>query len=288
MKWFQEELYPGFSQHIAVTDYLLERQTQFQKVQIFETPVFGRVLALDNAIQITERDNHIYHEMLVHVPMFAHGGVKDVLIVGGGDGGCLHEALKHPVDSVTMVEIDGEIIELARQFFPEVSNGAFLDDRADIVIDDAYRYLAGEKRRFDLILIDSTDAVGAAEKLFTQEFYQECFLRLRDSGMIVFQSGSPPFRSEWSKADVRPFMSVFGQCQNYVAPVPSYPMGMITLMGASVAGDTLSPCIETIRARVGKHAITTKYYEPGTHRAAFELLPGDGAMVTAGQQVSLL
>ena len=197
MKWFQEQLYPGFSQRIAVTDCLLEKQTQIQKVQIFETPVFGKVLVLDNAIQITERDNHIYHEMLVHVPMFAHGDVKDVLIVGGGDGGCLREALKHPVDSVTMVEIDSEVVELSRRFFPAVSGGAFLDDRADVLIDDAYRYLAEERRRFDLILIDSTDPVGAAARLFTQEFYQRCFLRLRSSGMIVIQSGSPPFRTEF-------------------------------------------------------------------------------------------
>lgn len=109
---------------------MLEWQAQFQKIQIFETPVFGKVLALDNAIQITERDNHIYHEMLAHVPMFAHGNVKDVLIVGGGDGGCLREVLKHPVDSATMVEIDSEVVELSRRFFPEVSGGAFLDDRA--------------------------------------------------------------------------------------------------------------------------------------------------------------
>lgn len=284
MKWFQERLFPGFSQRIAVTDCLLEKQTQFQKIQIFETAVFGKVMALDNAIQITERDNHIYHEMLVHVPMFAHGDVKDVLIVGGGDGGCLREALKHPVDSVMMVEIDSEIVELSRRFFPEVSGGAFLDDRADILIDDAYRYLAEERRRFDLILIDSTDPVGPAARLFTQEFYQRCFLRLRDSGMIVIQSGSPPFRTESTEADARPFLSVFGQLQDYIAPVPSYPMGMIALRGASMAGDSLSPCIETIRARVEKQAITTKHYEPGTHRAAFELLRGGGALVGAGQK----
>ena len=213
MKWFLEQLYPGFSQRIAVTDLLLERQTQFQKIQIFETPVFGKVLALDNAIQITERDNHIYHEMLVHVPMFAHGDVKDVLIVGGGDGGCLRETLKHPVNSVTMVEIDSEVVELSRCFFPEVSGDAFLDDRADILIDDAYRYLAEEKQRFDLILIDSTDPIGAAARLFTQEFYQRCFLRLRSSGMMVVQSGSPPFRTGSTEADAKPFMSVFGQFQ---------------------------------------------------------------------------
>ena len=284
MKWFQEELYPGFSQRIAVTDCLLEKQTQFQKIQIFETPVFGKVLALDNAIQLTERDNHIYHEMLVHVPMFAHGDVKDVLIVGGGDGGCLREVLKHPVDSATIVEIDSEVVELSRRFFPEVSGGAFLDDRADILIDDAYRYLAEEKRRFDLILIDSTDPIGAAARLFTEEFYQRCSLRLRSSGMIVIQSGSPPFRTESTEADARPFTSVFGQLQDYIAPVPSYPMGMIALRGASMTGDSLSPCIETVRARFEKLAITTKYYEPGTHRAAFELLRGGGALVAAGQK----
>ena len=126
--------------------------------------------------------------------------------------------------------------------------------------------------------------MGAAAKLFTQEFYQRCFLRLRSSGMIVMQSGSPPFRTESTEADARPFLSVFGQLQDYIAPVPSYPMGMIALRGASMAGDSLSPCTESIRARVEKLAISTKYYEPGTHRAAFELLRGGRAMVVAGQQ----
>lgn len=288
MKWFQEQLYPGFSQSIAVTHCLFEKQTQIQKVQIFDAPVFGRVLVLDNAIQITERDNHIYHEMLVHVPMFAHGDVRDVLIVGGGDGGCLRETLKHPVDSVTMVEIDSEVVELSRRFFPEVSGGAFQDDRADIVIDDAYRYVAEEKRRFDLILVDSTDPFGTANKLFTQEFYQRCYLRLRRSGMIVIQSGSPPFWTESTEAAARPFMSVFGQLQDYIAPVPSYPMGMIVLRGASMTGASLSPCIETIRARVEKQAIETRYYEPGRHRAVFELLRGGRARVAAKQQALLL
>jgi spermidine synthase len=104
--------------------------------------------------------------------------------------------------------------------------------------------------------------------------------------MIVIQSGSPPFRTESTEADARPFMSVFRQLQDYIAPVPSYPMGMIALRGASLAGDSLSPCIETIRARVEKQAITTRYYEPGTHRAAFELLRGGRDMVTVGQQAS--
>lgn len=284
MKWFQENLHGGFAQRLAVTECLLEKQTPFQKVQIFETPVFGRVLALDDAIQLTERDNHIYHEMLVHVPVFAHGDVKDVLIVGGGDGGCLREALKHPVKSVTMVEVDSEVVELSRRFFPDVCGDAFQDDRADIVIDDGYKYLAEETRAFDLILVDSTDPVGSAAPLFTSEFYRRCFKRLRNSGMIVIQKGVPPFWSETTDAETKPFISVFGQPQDYVAAVPSYPMGMLTLRGASRAGDTLSPCIETIRARVEKQSIATKHYEPETHRAAFELLRGGASRVRSVQR----
>lgn len=274
MKWFQEQLYPGFSQRLAVTECLIEKQTPFQKIQVFETPFFGRVLALDGAIQITERDSHIYHEMIVHVPMFAHGNVRDVLIVGGGDGGSLKEVLKHSVDSVTMVEIDNEVIELSRRFFPDVSGDSFRDDRADILIDDAHRYLAEEKRRFDLILVDSTDPVGVAVQLFTHEFYQRCLDRLRSSGMIVVQSGSPPFRTEETDMKAKPFMSVFGQLQKYIAPVPSYPMGMIVLNGASTAGDSLSLCIDSIRRRIEEQPITARYYRPETHRAAFELLQG--------------
>ena len=272
MKFFKEDLLGGFSQHLVVTKCLLEKHTLFQKVQIFETPVFGRVLALDDAVQLTDRDNHIYHEMLVHVPMFAHGSVKDVLIVGGGDGGCLREALKHPVESVTMVELDSEVVDLSRRFFPDVSGDAFDDDRANLVIDDGYKYLEEEVRSFDLILVDSTDPVGSALPLFTNEFYRRCFKRLRESGVIVIQKGLPPLWSEEADAGAQSFISVFGKSQDYIAPVPSYPMGMITLRAASMAGQSLSPCIETIRARVNELSIETKHYRPETHRAAFELL----------------
>src|SRR4051794_16361452 len=174
MKSFQERLYDHYSQVLTIDSVLHQSRTEFQEVLIFENRLFGKVLALDGVVQLTERDNHIYHEMIAHVPLMAHGSAKDVLIIGGGDGGTLREGLKHRVMSATLVELDGEVIDLSRRFLPEVSGGAFDDPRANVLVMDGTRYIAEAKKRFDVIIIDSTDPMGPGEPLFTAAFYEAC------------------------------------------------------------------------------------------------------------------
>ena len=160
MTWFHEKLYEHHAQRLSMETTLYHWRTEFQDVLIFENAIFGKVLVLDGVVQVTERDNHIYHEMIAHVPLIAHGSARNVLIIGGGDGGTLKEVLKHPVESATLVELDGEVIDLSRRYLPKVSDGAFSDPRANVLVMDGTRFVAETQEKFDAIIIDSTDPVG--------------------------------------------------------------------------------------------------------------------------------
>lgn len=268
MSWFTEKVYPGLTQSIAVTETLFCGSTSYQDVEVHETPVFGRMLVLDGAVQLTQRDHHIYHEMFAHVPLFAHGAAAEVLIIGGGDGGLLREVLKHPVESVSLVEIDPEVIALSRTYFPEVAGEAFSDRRVELVAQDGAAFVRQDRRKFDLILIDSTDPVGVGERLFTGEFYANCRARLRKDGAIVIQGGAPAM----ARGDHDPFRSVLGGNEAYVMPVPSYPTGMIMLRAATIEGWSLNPPLILSRKRFERSGVRTRYYRPERHRAAFDLL----------------
>jgi spermidine synthase len=275
MTWFTEMAYPGFTQSIAVTETLFRGSTAHQNVEVHDTALFGRMLILDGAVQLTEADHHVYHEMFAHVPLFAHGAAADVLIIGGGDGGLLREVLKHPVESVTLVEIDPEIVALSRAFLPSVSGNAFCDDRLEFVAQDGASFVKRDRRKFDLVLIDSTDPVGVAEPLFTREFYAHCRERMRKDGAIVIQGGAPMM----ARRSEDPFRSNFGWSESYVAPVPSYPTGMILFRAATIDGWSLNPPLNVHGKRLQRSGVHTRFYRPETHRAAFDLLSSWGATV---------
>ena len=203
MTWFHEKLYEHHAQRLSMETTLYHWRTEFQDVLIFENAIFGKVLVLDGVVQLTERDNHIYHEMIAHVPLIAHGSARNVLIIGGGDGGTLKEVLKHPVESATLVELDGEVIDLSRRYLPKVSDGAFSDPRANVLVMDGTRFVAETQEKFDAIIIDSTDPVGPGEALFTAAFYRACRTRLRPGGMIAVQSGAPFYQTEGTGDGVR-------------------------------------------------------------------------------------
>ena len=173
-EWVSETLHDGYQQRFEVSKVLFSEKTEFQDMVIFENPKFGRVLVLDGVIQTTEKDEFIYHEMMVHTPLLANGAAKRVLIIGGGDGGCLREALRHPgVEKVTMVEIDPTVVDLSREYLPMHSDGAFDDPRTDLVIADGLKYVAESAEKFDVIIVDSTDPIGPGEVLFTDAFYRD-------------------------------------------------------------------------------------------------------------------
>lgn len=173
--WFKETLYTKYAQSFEIDKVLYEKKTEFQNLSIFENEAFGKVLTLDGVIQLTERDEFIYHEMLTHVPIFSHGNIKTVLVIGGGDGGIVREVLKHKtIEKVVLVDIDRYVIELSKQYLPKISDGAFDDPRLEVVIGDGSEYVKTQEKAFDLIICDSTDPIGPALVLFTTEFYQNC------------------------------------------------------------------------------------------------------------------
>jgi spermidine synthase len=270
---FREKLYEHHSQVFTVDSVLHESHTGLQDVLVFENRLFGRVLVLDGIVQLTERDNHIYHEMIAHVPLMAHGSAKRVLIIGGGDGGTLREVLKHPVEEVTVVEIDGGVIELSKRFFPEVSGGAFEDPRASIMIGDGLNFAAVTNKKFDVVIIDSTDPMGPGENLFSTTFYKRCRNLLRPGGMISLQSGAPFYQPRQLDGVCARLASSFNAVRLFLAPVPTYAGGMLALVAAGDSHKALRPQAKILRQRLQGLRSPTLYYTPEVHRAAFTLPP---------------
>jgi spermidine synthase len=175
MKHFKETLYDSIAQEFRIDKLYFESTTGKQHLMIFHNAVLGRVMTLDGVVQTTEADEFIYHEMMAHVPIFAHGAAKRVLIIGGGDGGMLREVVRHAgVERIVQVEIDAKVVEMAKTYLPNHSQGAFDDDRVEIVIADGLEYVRDTAERFDVIISDSTDPIGPGEALFTENFYSHC------------------------------------------------------------------------------------------------------------------
>lgn len=276
MTWFDERLYPdgalGYTQRFEITRVVCERTSEFQDITIFETPAFGRVLALDGVVQTTEKDEFAYHEMLAHVPMFAHGNAKRVLIVGGGDGGVLREVLRHAsVDAATLVDIDRLVVDVCREHMPSLSDGAFDDSRAHLVIADATRFVAQTTDRFDVVIVDSTDPLGPGEALFTEAFYADCKRRLASNGVLVTQNGVPFLQADELASSMRKLKTLFGDVTAYLAVVPTYVGGFTAFGWASDNADLRRLPETAIADRFVHSEIETRYYGPAVHVAAFSL-----------------
>lgn len=274
MKVFQEKLCEHHAQVFTIDRQLYSGETRFQNVLIFENRLFGRVLVLDGIVQLTDRDNHIYHEMIAHVPLMAHGSVGRVLLIGGGDGGTLKEVLKHPVEQVVMVEIDDDIIQLSKRFFPQVSEEAFEDPRVSLLIGDGVEYVTQADSMFDVVIVDSTDPIGPGEQLFTKTFYERCRSLLRPGGVIALQSGASSFNPEQLGGVCGRLASSFEAVRPYLAPVPTYAGGTLALIAAGESDKALLPAIKTLRERVRRLRLRTSYYTPDIHGAAFILAAG--------------
>lgn len=274
MTVFQEKLYEHHSQVFTIDRQLYSGQTRFQNALVFENRLFGRVLVLDGIVQLTELDNHVYHEMIAHVPLMAHGSVERVLLIGGGDGGALKEILKHPVEQVVMVEIDDDVIRLSKRFFPQVSGEAFEDPRVDLLIGDGVEYVAKSESMFDVVIVDSTDPIGPGEQLFTKAFYERCRSLLRPGGVIALQSGASFFNPEQLGDVCSRLAASFEAVQPYLAPVPSYAGGALALIAAGESHKALLPAIKSLRERHHRSRARTSYYTPEIHKAAFTLAAG--------------
>lgn len=269
---YQETLYDGYGQRFSVDRMLHEVRTEHQHLVIFENARMGRVMALDGVIQTTEADEFIYHEMLTHVPILAHGNAKRVLIIGGGDGGMLREVAKHAsVEHITMVEIDGTVVDMCKEFLPNHSQGAFDDARLNLVIDDGMRFVATITEKFDVIISDSTDPIGPGEVLFSENFYQACHRCLNEGGVLVTQNGTPFMQLDTVRNTAGRMNGLFADWHFYQAAVPTYIGGSMTFAWGSTNPALRQVDAGTLAQRFAASGIQTRYYNPAIHQGAFAL-----------------
>jgi spermidine synthase len=272
MSDFTETMPDGYGQQFRIDELLYEAKTDHQHLIIFQNAVFGRVMVLDGIVQTTEKDEFIYHEMMAHVPILAHGRARRVLIVGGGDGGLLREVTRHrQVTHVTQVEIDAQVIDLARRYLPTHSQGAFDDPRVDIVIDDGLGFVRQTDARFDVILSDSTDPIGPGEALFQEDFYAACKRCLTPGGILVTQNGVPFLQLDEVETTARRISRVFADWHFYAAAVPAYTGGIMAFAWGTDDKTLRHVDIGLVRKRFAAAGILTRYYTPEIHAAAFAL-----------------
>ena len=225
--WFSEAQTPNVKLSIRVDKQLYSGQSEFQRIDVFESPEFGRFLTLDGYMMLTEKDEFIYHEMITHVPMAVHPHVRRVLVIGAGDGGVIRELTRYPeIESIDMVEIDPQVVEVCREYLPQTA--CKLDDpRVHIHYEDGLKYIRRFEDAYDLIIVDSTDPFGPGEGLFTREFYGNCYKALREDGIMVNQHESP-FYDEDAVACQRAHKRIvesFPISRVYQAHIPTYPSG---------------------------------------------------------------
>ena len=269
--WFDEVLHDGVGQRLEVDEVLFEGKTEFQDIQILRNRKFGKIMTLDGIVQTTEGDEFVYHEMFAHVPLLAHGNVKRVLIIGGGDGGLLEEVLKHNVEHVTEVELDGGVVEISRKHLTSICGNAYDDPRTELIIGDGAKFVAETDQRYDAVLVDSTDPIGPGAVLFTREFYANCKRCLNPGGVLVTQNGVPFVQGDELKSSVSHFRTLFADGSAYVISCPTYALGFMALGWASDDAALRQQSVETIQARFDALGIDTQYYNPAIHVAAFAL-----------------
>jgi len=262
--WYYEDYIPHYHLGLEIKETLFLGNSPYQRIQVVDSYLYGKVLLLDDIVQTTEKDEFMYHEMLIHPALLTHPQPEKVLIVGGGDGGASREVLKYPVKKVKLVDIDAAVIEVSRKFLPELGN--WNDQRLEVLVEDAVKYLALSEEIFDVIVMDSTDPLpsGVAEPLFSKDFFQSVYDHLNEDGVLVSQIEPPFFQPEreqrhWESLNMFPLVKI------YWGLVPTYPGGIWTYMIASKGKDPSTS--------FKKLSFSTRYYTPEIHQAAFVLPP---------------
>lgn len=269
--WY-ETLHAGFGQYFSVDKVLYREPTGHQDLVIFENAALGRVMALDGVVQTTERDEFIYHEMMTHVPLLAHGAAKHVLIIGGGDGAMLREVSRHQnIEKITMVEIDAGVVTFCKQYLPNHSQGAYDDPRFTLVIDDGVNFVSQTGEKFDVIISDCTDPIGPGESLFTSDFYQGCQRCLNPGGIFVAQNGVCFLQQDEAVNSHRKLGHYFSDVSFYQAAVPTYYGGIMTFAWASDNPALRHLDAATIASRFDAAGLTCRYYNPAIHTGSFAL-----------------
>ena len=264
----RESLYQSYFQVFESDHVVFEQKSEHQSLIIFDSEAYGRVLALDNVVQCTERDQYMYAEMMAHVPLFSHPCPRNILIIGGGDGAVLQEVLKHQlVNKVTMVEIDESVISMCREYLPSLSGQAFDDPRLNVVIDDGLRYLKRTFHGYDVIIVDSTDPNEIADTLFSEPFYQACREQLNPNGILVTQNSVSLLQQDNIKRTHDRMGKVFEHNGFYLVNVPSYIGGFMCLAWGS--NRDISASSPALSARYAMNPVSCQYYNESIHEASF-------------------
>jgi len=277
MTQWTEEVDPvrrDFRVQLRVEKVLFDRQTEHQHILLIENRTYGRVLLFDGVAQVAENDQFIYHEMLVHVPVLAHGAVRSALVIGGGDGGAIEELFKHRgLERVDMVEIDPVVVEMSKEHLRAVCGDAFEDPRLRLNIGDGVEFVAESTEQYDLILVDSNDPTGETNILYSEPFYRHCSRRLAPGGILVTQNALPFFDRDWLRKPITRLRKLFADVGCYQVAVPSFYGGFMAFSWASPDAAHRHIPRDVLEARFAEADLDTHYYTPETHRAAFALPP---------------
>jgi spermidine synthase len=266
--WFSE-LHKG---HVGMTykvkDILYSGRSRFQRIDVLDTFEYGRMLVLYGSVMFTEKDEFVYHEMLVHVPCWAHGSARSALVVGGGDGLSLRELLKHPaIEHITLVDIDEKVVETCKRFFPD-SRESFESPRVEVVYADGAEFVGSTSESFDLVLVDAADPVPPADVLFERRFYESCRRRLAPGGVLAAQTESPFYNPDVFAQVFATLSGLFGVSMPYLAWIPTYPSA---LWSFAFCSEGRHPIDDFDPERVRGSAMATRWYNEEIHRACFAL-----------------
>ncbi len=268
--WFYEYFTPDAKFGIKIKKHLADTKSDFQKIDFYDSYEFGRFFTLDGYIMLTERDEFIYHEMIVHVPMAVYPDAKRVLVIGGGDGGTVRELIRYPgIEQIDLVEIDETVVRLCKQYLPFVADG-LLDPRVRLHFEDGVAFVKNSRERYDLILVDSTDPIGVGEGLFSTDFYRDCFCLLAEGGILINQHESPYYEED-AKQMMRAhskLRSVFPVAKVYQFHIPTYASGHWLFGFASRA---LDPVKDLQAEKWNALGLKTRYYNTDLHRGCFAL-----------------
>ncbi len=267
--WFTEKYSETCGFTFKVKEVLQTKTSKFQRLDILDTYDFGRVMLLDGLVMLTEKDEFVYHEMITNVPLFAHPNPKDVLVIGGGDGGTVRELSKHTyLNSITEVEIDDIVVKGAKEFMMFVGCG-YDNKKVNLIIGDGIEFVKDKKSAYDVIIVDSTDPFGPAEGLFSGEFYSNVKNALRENGFVVAQAENPYYDTKWMMRSVNNMRKAFeNSVECYLAYIPTYPSGMWNF---AIGYKGVKPSKSFDSGRYNKLGLKLKYYNEKIHRACFAL-----------------
>ncbi|MEW6407461.1 MAG: polyamine aminopropyltransferase [Patescibacteria group bacterium] len=281
--WFFEDLYSDTAYGFEVSKIIVPRtKTKYQELAILDTPRFGKVFILDGIVQFTEEDEAIYHEIITHWPIFTHPNPKNVLIIGGGDGGVLREVCKHKnIKKIYLVEIDSKVIDASKKYLPKIANGAFADKRVKVYCEDAAKFVKKTREKFDVVIMDTTDPIGPAKSLFSAKFMQNVYKILNDKGILIRQAGSvilQPYelRGNWRQLEV-----IFGKnkVKTLLISSTTYFGGPFSLIAAIKGNYNFDKFLPQIKEKYIKSEINTLWYSDKIHKSVQVLSPSIKTML---------